>query len=622
MKDGIETLLRPPLEIYSGICVFLSAFLVFQNPEYFLMTAVTGNILAAVLASFALFRFAQAFRIIAYKYSLQRSRKYSMRTSSIPYAERSLFLGKGFKWTAKHTQRIRDIKKDDKYMQSIDVTSSGNPALHSVGAFDGESDIFLDLSERTGHLLVFGKTRVGKTRFAEILIAQDIRKNNAVIVFDPKGDKELMERVYIESRKCGKQCYIFHLGYPDISVAYNPIKSFARITEVATRITSPLPSHGESLVFKEFVWFYVNIIANALVKLNEPLTLFSIRYYIFNIELLFIRYGKKLISDLGISWEYVVKKRKAHYVKEQCALEEGQILYGFLTAQQHRYTDDPTIQGLLNALSYSKEHFNKMTASLNPLLDKLMSDKICELLVPSMCNSRQAIDWHSVIEKRQVIYIGLDSLRDAEVASAVGAAIFADLTSVAGDIYHNREVDYQTIPVSIHADEINEIMQPQFLSLINKGGGAGFQIVGYTQTFSDLVTKLGSKDKAYQAIGNFSTLIMFQVKDLDTANLLVKQMPNVEVSSLVVISGSSDDSSPHTAIDFKSSVQMRKVARDVPLIEVNDITELPKGQCFCLMGGGKLYKLILPLPAFDSKDEALKKNMYDEIKKSVFTDAA
>ena len=35
--------------------------------------------------------------------------------------------------------------------------------------------------------LVLGTTRVGKTRLAEILITQDIRRGDTVIGFDPKG---------------------------------------------------------------------------------------------------------------------------------------------------------------------------------------------------------------------------------------------------------------------------------------------------------------------------------------------------------------------------------------------------------------------------------------------------
>jgi hypothetical protein len=50
----------------------------------------------------------------------------------------------------------------------------------------------MDLSERVGHTLVLGTTRVGKTRLAELLITQDIRRGEVVIVFDPKGDASLL----------------------------------------------------------------------------------------------------------------------------------------------------------------------------------------------------------------------------------------------------------------------------------------------------------------------------------------------------------------------------------------------------------------------------------------------
>jgi conjugal transfer pilus assembly protein TraD len=45
----------------------------------------------------------------------------------------------------------------------------------------------------------------------------------------------------------------------------------------------------------------------------------------------------------------------------------------------------------------------------------------------------------SVIERGAVVYVGLDSLSDYEVAGAVGNAMFADLTSIAGQTYKFEE---------------------------------------------------------------------------------------------------------------------------------------------------------------------------------------
>jgi DNA helicase HerA-like ATPase len=51
---------------------------------------------------------------------------------------------------------------------------------------------------------VLGTTRVGKTRLAELLIAQDIRRGEVVVVFDPKGDVDLLRRVFAEAEWAGR----------------------------------------------------------------------------------------------------------------------------------------------------------------------------------------------------------------------------------------------------------------------------------------------------------------------------------------------------------------------------------------------------------------------------------
>ena len=148
----------------------------------------------------------------------------------------------------------------------------------------------MDLGERVGHTLVLGTTRVGKTRLAEILITQDIRRGDVVIVFDPKGDADLLRRVYAEAKRAGRarDFYLFHLGFPEVSARYNAVGSFSRITEVATRIANQLPSEGNSAAFKEFAWRFVNIIARALVALGRRPDYQQIRRYINDIEPLFV----------------------------------------------------------------------------------------------------------------------------------------------------------------------------------------------------------------------------------------------------------------------------------------------------------------------------------------------
>jgi conjugative coupling factor TraD (SXT/TOL subfamily) len=204
------------------------------------------------------------------------------------------------------------------------------------------------------------------------------------------------------------------------------------------------------------------------------------------------------------------------------------------------------------------------------------------------------------------VYVGLDALTDPEVATAVGNACFADLVSVAGLLYkHGAEQGlpgerYRMSRINLHCDEFNELMGDEFVPLVNKGGGAGIQVTAYTQTLSDIEARVGNRARAAQVHGNFNTLIMLRVKEYQTAELLTRQLPKVDVHQLVQVSGVSDVSSPQGGSGFTSRNEDRITTASVPMIEPADVMALPRGHAFVLMEGGQLWKVRIPLSAPDT----------------------
>jgi conjugative coupling factor TraD (SXT/TOL subfamily) len=192
--------------------------------------------------------------------------------------------------------------------------------------------------------------------------------------------------------------------------------------------------------------------------------------------------------------------------------------------------------------------------------------------------------------------------------------MFADLVSVAGHLYKFGIDDglpgegAARVPIDLHADEFSELMGDEFIPMVNKGGGAGVQVTAYTQTLSDIEAKIGNRAKAGQVIGNFNNLFMLRVRETATAELLTKQLPTVEVYTTAVMSGATDSSDPRGAAAFTSSVTDRVSSASVPLIEPAHVVGLPKGQCFALTEGGKLWKVRMPLPRPDP-DEAMPKDL-------------
>lgn len=54
-----------------------------------------------------------------------------------------------------------------------------------------------------------------------------------MIVFDPKGDADLLKRMYAECQRAGRgdEFHVFHLGWPDISARYNAVGRFGRVSK-------------------------------------------------------------------------------------------------------------------------------------------------------------------------------------------------------------------------------------------------------------------------------------------------------------------------------------------------------------------------------------------------------
>ena len=261
----IEALLRPPVELWSALVAFAAAAIAWLAPWALMMPPGVAGSAGAVLALIGLLRGRQAWWVIRYQRNMRRLPTYTVRANQIPVSRRKLFLGRGFRWTQKHTQRLRDTirpevqhyvqpgrlyqwaRRKEVAWESTPLVSrlarllrnpawwnplaplpsvGGKPALHAVEP--DEQAVWMDLGEREGHTLVLGTTRVGKTRLAEILITQDIRRGDVVIVFDPKGDAGLLRRVYAEAKRAGrmKDFTLFHLGFPAVSARYNAIGNF------------------------------------------------------------------------------------------------------------------------------------------------------------------------------------------------------------------------------------------------------------------------------------------------------------------------------------------------------------------------------------------------------------
>jgi conjugative coupling factor TraD (TOL family) len=664
--NALEALLRPPVELWSTAMAWGVALVAIAAPWALMMPPWLGWVLAIVAAYFGWVRARQAVEILRYQHGMKYYKVTKVAPHKIPVEPGQFYLGDGFEWTQQHTQRKRDATRTDarpyvraqprelalrkvglrlrewssseaglpRKLRAVKQVAGvvanydswinpfqahadlgGSPILHGVGALE-ERPVTMRQSSRNGHMIVLGTTRVGKTRMLEMLATQDIHAGHVTIVIDPKGDAELMLRLYAEAQRAGRadQFYLFHLGYPEISARYNGIGNFSRITEVAGRATNALPSSGNSAAFKEFSWRFTNIVAQAQVALGRVPTYETLLADVTGIDPLFMDYATMVFRTKAAEGQFtdyqdrlgrlevLIEKKKAP-VPRSLADRQVELVAMFLLIKETRIVDK-VLTGLAAAFSYERSFYEKIIASLGPFLEKLTSGAAGKLISPDYFDpedKRPIFDWMTVIRQGGIVYAGLDALSDSVVSSAVGNSMLADLVSVGGKLYktgldpHHPEGKIVLPTVCAHFDEVNEICGPEFVPMVNKLGGSGFRITAYTQSMFDIEAKVGDKAKAGQILDNFNHVVMLRVRSVATANLLAEQVPQVDVVHLTPMSGVSDTAAEGTGVDFTSRNNDIVTTTKVAMIEAADVLELPQGQAFALLEGNRRYKLRIPL---------------------------
>ena len=640
----VENLLREATEIYSAMALLSLATLTYAAPHPFLLSNAMGNYATLGLGALGGYRAFQAYRIKRYhRRLLKKMPYYAMTTTSIPLSKQWLFVGRGFRWLPTHTQRLHQIKEIQnqsflqqnyvkkiitdfckhhesttlaKVLQSKSILNpfrplpevGGQSYLHGLG--DEDKPIFIPQNVRAGHTFVVGTTRVGKTRLASILINQDIRNGDAVIVVDPKGDLELVRDMYSACKVVNRldDFRIVHLGFPELSAHYNPLKNYDQISEVATRITDAIAAEGEGKQFAAFAWKYVNIVAICLEEMRQPITYKSIAFYISRLDQLLMAYADTILPQRFPDYHQKIESIIAHDCRidkqgrlsppmdraKAVAIYLKEHITNTITSGNVESLHDQVLIDLVDAATLDKNYYDKITASVGPVLSEINKSNASSTF--SFHESPCEIELMTAIKKRQVIYIGLDSLTNPNIAQAVGKAFLSDLVSTAGKIYKESNANYR---LNLHCDELSEIIQDSFVKILNKAGGAGFQVTAYAQTKQDLEVALGSKSKAEVTEGNLNTLIMLRVKNEETANLLVNILPQVGVIGHTQVSMVNDTPHGEDGVYFNTTNEDRVQTTAVPMIDVNDIISLPKGQAFVLVNGGELYKIRIPLPIND-----------------------
>lgn len=538
----------------------------------------------------------------------------------------SLWFGKGFDWTPLHTQRVYEIKRADpesfyppKAIMWIMETWTGEkvgantpeyigaPWIHGISGAD-EEELYVPIQNLIGNTLLVGTTRCGKTRFLELIAAMAIELGYTVITLDPKGDQPFEDSLRAACRQSGReQDFVrFHLAFPNQSVRIDPLKNYTNPSDIASRIAALMPGGDKSSSFRDFAWGVLNAIVMGMLVTGEKPSLVRIRSYVdTGIADLLMRVVLQFFDEtLEPNWETQVAAfaRTLKQAKGKKGEEEGEILVRqslhlvlayYLDVVAPRGLRDEAIEALATIYKHDSAHYSKMIANLVPILGMLTTGDLGELLSPdprNIADARPMTDLASLIRANSVVSIGLDSLANKTISSAVGSMLLSDLTSVAAAIY-NYGGEHK---VFLIVDEAAEVVNDPYIQMLNKSAGAGFINIAAIQTIPDLAARFESMDKARQMLGNFNNLVAMRIKDRVTQDFVTETFGQTYVYTAQKIQGTTS-STEKTVTHFTGSVQERITESLEDVLPPDVLGQLPNWQYISMVSGGRLIKGRLPI---------------------------
>ena len=482
----------------------------------------------------------------------------------------------------------------------------GAPWIHGVNG--SEEDLYVPIQNLIGNTLLIGTTRCGKTRFLELIAEMAIELGYTVISIDPKGDQPYETSLKAACKQAGreKDFVRFHLAFPGQSARIDPLKNYTNPSDLASRIAALMPGGDKSSSFRDFAWGVLNAIVMGQLAVGEKPSLVGIRSYIDNgVADLLMRVTLQFFDRaLPPNWEPEVAAyaRTLKQTKGKKGMEEGEILVRqslhllldyYLDMVVPRGLRDEAVEALATIYKHDSAHYSKMVANLVPILGMLTTGELGSLLSPNprdVSDTRPMTDLASLIRANSVVSIGLDSLANKTISSAVGSMLLSDLTSVAAAIY-NYGGNHK---IFLLVDEASEVVNDPYVAMLNKSAGSGFINVAAIQTIPDLAARFESMDKARQMLGNFNNLVAMRIKDRVSQDFVTETFGQTYVYTQQKIHATSS-STEKTITHFTGSVQERVTEALEDVLPPDVLGQLPNWQYIAAVSGGRLIKGRLPI---------------------------
>ena len=348
--------------------------------------------------------------------------------------------------------------------------------------------------------------------------------------------------------------------------------------------------------FTAFGWDAVNVVVQGLVDLEERPNLMKLTQYIEGgiepiLEESLRRYYERM---LGKGWrdlpemKKLIQEAQRGNLKKPSETASADLMAFVVYYERHlpQKQRQKTLDAQIRTFRHNREHYQKITANLLPILSMLTSGDLGRSLSPDPFDAndtRPIMNFEKIERAGHVLYMCLDALPDPSVASAIGALALADQAARAGMRYNLGA--YRRI--SLFVDEVSNVINQPLIEILNKGAESGIFTTCAMQTLADLAKRLGSEDAARMALGNLNNVIALRTKDRPTQDFVVETFGKTAIQTVRV--GLSHGSDTHLG-DFSSSYSAQLTESFEEMVPAEVLGKLPNLQYFASVSGGRIIK--------------------------------
>lgn len=348
-------------------------------------------------------------------------------------------------------------------------------------------------SVRNSHMITWGTTRIGKTRLAESLIEQDIIAGRSVVVFDPKSDMELLNKIVFLAERCQRTQDLMLITpiFPELSARIDPLASHFMPEELIGHIISGVPVDGDNRFFYDYALMMASAIVHSLITMDRCSNCATPQINMHRVE----RYA----SYAGIQelHEFMTRDLRADPMAEELATR------------------------LNDLMQQGPEYMGKVSTSLKVALSELNTGAIGKIIGKADSN-RFLTRMEADQPKPVIMVVHLGAMLANRAAYTMGKVILSMIQSFVGRVLVGERKVVKP-DLSIYIDEFHACIYPGFGDMIAMCGGANVKLHLFTQTISQLYKAVG-EDATKAIIDNANTKIFMRVPDAETAEFISRHL--------------------------------------------------------------------------------------------------